>query len=181
VDEKTPPDADQCEKLIEATPDLHRLCVAYCKPQNSHLAGLENSDAARQYGDEQILKSYRKKMQPGDPDMPCVRQSCPCWTKLELHTAFPVGTRCSDHEGPKRNVVRLRYRQPMSDVPMSSALSEQHLSQFKHFCLFRDRQSEPGISRTLQISETDFIGCAVSIRGFADGLDLECDDDSGYE
>ncbi len=181
MDEKTPLDADQCEKLIEATPDLHRLCVAYCKPQNSDLAGLENSDAARQYGNEQILKSYRKKMQPGDPDMLCVRQSCPCWTKLELHTAFPVGTRCLDHEGPKRNVVRLRYRQPMSDVPMSSALSDQHLSQFKHFCLFRDRQSEPGISRTLQISETDFIGCAVSIRGFANGLDMECDEDSVYE
>ncbi len=73
VDEKTPLDADQCEKLIDATPDLHRLCVAYCKPQNSDLAGLENSDAARQYGNEQILKSYRKKIQPGDPDMLCQR------------------------------------------------------------------------------------------------------------
>ena len=181
MDDRTPPDASQCVKLIDGTPDLHRLCVAYCEPQNSDPAGLESSDVARQYSDEQVLKSYRKKMQPGDPDMPCVRQSCPCWTKQELHTAFPVGTQCSDHEGPKRNVVRLRYRQPTSDTSMSSALTEQHLSQFKHFCLFRDRQSEPGISRTLQISETDFIGCAVSIRGFADGLDMKCDEDSGYD
>lgn len=181
MDDKTPPDSAQCDKLIDATPDLHRWCLVYCEPQSSDLAGLESSDVARQYGDEQILKYYRKKMQPGDPDMPCVQQSCPCWTKQELHTAFPVGTQCSDHEGPKRNVVRLRYRQLMSDTLMSSALTEQHLSQFKHFCLFRDRQSEPGISRTLQITESDFLGCGVSIRDFADGLDMECDEDSGYE
>ena len=139
IDAKTSPIDGYCDELVELKTDLHRLCVAYCEPQDSELVSLENSETAKQGRDRQILAEYRKKMQPDDPDMPCVHEPCPCWTKQELHTAFPVGTQCSDHEGPKRTVVRLAYRQPTSNTPLSSALSEQHLGQFKHFCLFRDR------------------------------------------
>ena len=181
IDGKKPPTGGHCDDLVELTSDLHRLCLAYCEPKFLELVDLEKSDTGKQESDIRILESYRKKMQPGDPDMPCVQQSCPCWTKEELHTVFPVGTTCSDHEGPKRNVVRLRYHQPSSNASSSSALSEQHLGQFKHFCIFRDRQSETGLSRSLQITESEFIGCAVSIKGFAERLGLECDDDSGYK
>jgi hypothetical protein len=31
-----------------------------------------------------LLEIYNKKKQPGDPEMPCLQDPCPCWTVEEL-------------------------------------------------------------------------------------------------
>ena len=40
-----------------------------------------------------LLENYNKRMQPGDPAMPCVAVSeCPCWTEEELDLVVDDGS-----------------------------------------------------------------------------------------
>jgi hypothetical protein len=62
-----------CDALLDATPPLYGLCVAFCElrdhPRNSRL-----------------LEVYERLRRDGDPDMPCV---CPCWSREELESIAP--------------------------------------------------------------------------------------------
>ena len=77
-DGQTPANEGTCDGLKStATPGLYGLCVAYCEAQDLDVTGKEPPNT-------KILDNYRKRMQPGDPDMPCVKAPCPCWTDAEL-------------------------------------------------------------------------------------------------
>jgi len=77
-DGETPANEGVCDVLQGGTPGLYGLCVAYCEAQDLDLVGNKEPP------NNKILANYRKKMQPGDPDMPCVKVPCPCWTEAEL-------------------------------------------------------------------------------------------------
>lgn len=77
-DGTTPANEGVCDSLLGGTPGLYGLCVAYCEAQD--LDSVNNSKTPN----TKILENYRKKMQAGDPDMPCVQAPCPCWTAEEL-------------------------------------------------------------------------------------------------
>jgi hypothetical protein len=76
-DGTTPANEGVCDVLKGGTPGLYGLCVAYCEAQD-----LDSFD--KDPPNTKILNNYRKKMQAGDPDMPCVKVPCPCWTSAEL-------------------------------------------------------------------------------------------------
>jgi hypothetical protein len=76
-DGTTPANEGVCDVLKGGTPGLYGLCVAYCEAQD-----LDSFD--KDPPNTKILANYRKKMQAGDPDMPCVQVPCPCWNSAEL-------------------------------------------------------------------------------------------------
>ena len=77
-DGSTPANEGVCNVLQGGTAGLYGLCVAYCEAQDLDLVGDKETP------NNKILANYRKKMQPGDPDMPCLKVPCPCWTDTEL-------------------------------------------------------------------------------------------------
>lgn len=76
-DGETPANEGICDGLQGGTGGLYGLCVAYCEAQDLDTFNKKPPSL-------KILANYRKKMQPGDIDMPCVQVSCPCWTEEEL-------------------------------------------------------------------------------------------------
>jgi len=67
--------------LQDGTPGLYGLyglCVACCEAPDLDLVGNKEPPNNR------ILANYRRKMQPGDPDMPSVKVPCPCGTEAAL-------------------------------------------------------------------------------------------------
>jgi len=78
-DGTTPANETVCDGLkTNATPGLYGLCVAYCEAQDLDIVGDKETP------DNKILANYRKRMQSGDPDMPCIKVPCPCWSDAEL-------------------------------------------------------------------------------------------------
>jgi hypothetical protein len=77
-DGTTPANEGVCDGLkTTATPGLYGLCVAYCEAQDLDVTGKEPPNT-------KILENYNKRKQASDPDMPCVKIPCPCWTDAEL-------------------------------------------------------------------------------------------------
>lgn len=77
-DGETPANEGVCDELMTATKGLYGLCVAYCEAQDLDEIGDKETP------NNKILANYKKKMQPGDPVMPCIQPVCPCWTGEEL-------------------------------------------------------------------------------------------------
>lgn len=78
VDGGTPANQGVCNELQNRTPGLYGMCIAYCEAQDLDVVGDKETP------NNKILANYRKKMQPGDPDMPCIQVPCPCWTEGQL-------------------------------------------------------------------------------------------------
>ena len=77
-DGTTPANEGVCDVLkTNATPGLYGLCVAYCEAQD-----LDSFDKGPP--NVKILANYNKKKQAGDPDMPCLKVPCPCWSDAEF-------------------------------------------------------------------------------------------------
>lgn len=88
-DGETPANEGICDLLVAGTPGLYGLCVAYCEALDCESPAESNSVQpipCNSPANQKILENYRKKMMPGDPDMPCVHQPCPCWTEQELES-----------------------------------------------------------------------------------------------
>lgn len=86
----TPANEGVCDALQGGTGGLYGLCVAYCEAQDL------DSVASGRMPNTKILANYRKKMQPGDLDMPCVQPSCPCWTDTQLSDIDAGGASCTN-------------------------------------------------------------------------------------
>lgn len=65
-DTVTPANEGVCDTLKASGGGLYGLCVAYCEAQDLDMFDKEPPST-------KILENYRRKMQPGDPDMPCVK------------------------------------------------------------------------------------------------------------
>jgi hypothetical protein len=90
---ETPPAEEGiCDPLQDATPGLYGLCVAFCE---AHACvpdlNAENPLAHCRPGSSKVLAAYERKMQPGDPEMPCYpqEQPCPCFTADQVDLLQP--------------------------------------------------------------------------------------------
>ena len=90
-DGETPANEGICDPLHEdgITKGLYGLCVAYCEAQDAHLLSIYGDPDDLSVSGRRILDNYRKKMNAGDPDMPCVQEECPCWTASLLTELTP--------------------------------------------------------------------------------------------
>ena len=67
-----------CDVLHGGTPGLYGLCVAYCEAQDLDEIGDKETP------NNKILQNYRKKMQPGDFKMPCIKPNAPAGQLMNL-------------------------------------------------------------------------------------------------
>ena len=85
----TPAVEEVCNPLVDATPGLYGLCVAFCEAHDADL--LSELDVPN----HNILRNYDNLKSDSDPAMPCLQQEvggCPCWTADELLTMLPPET-----------------------------------------------------------------------------------------
>lgn len=87
-DGETPANEGVCNELQGGTPGLYGLCVAYCEAQDLDIIGDKETP------NNKILANYNRKKQTTDPDMPCLKTPCPCWTQEELD-AISEPTSCT--------------------------------------------------------------------------------------
>lgn len=80
----TPANERICDPLRDNTAGLYGLCVAYCEAQDLDLDLDNPNDISAALPNEKILRAYNRKRGAGDPQMPCVQESCPCWTREEV-------------------------------------------------------------------------------------------------
>jgi hypothetical protein len=84
-DGETPANEGLCDFLWGGTPGLYGLCVAFCEAQDCDPDfSLEDPYENCLPSSPKLLEIYNQKKQDGDPDMPCVKPECPCWTAEEL-------------------------------------------------------------------------------------------------
>ncbi|EGR3070285.1 hypothetical protein DMW20_12045 [Vibrio parahaemolyticus] len=91
----TPSNEGVCDVLIQSTPGLYGLCVAFCEAQDHFDESVPvTQDEVEQYVSEarranQIYENYNKRKDINDPEMPCVviqNEQCPCWDEVEIDT-----------------------------------------------------------------------------------------------
>lgn len=100
---KQAPAQSVCDGLIGHTPGLYGLCVAYCDAESCDAEAAESGQCKRKAPNESILRNYDRKMQAGDPPMPCVApptSPCPCLTEEEA--GFGHWVSCSIEDGQTR-------------------------------------------------------------------------------
>jgi len=96
-DGDTPAVEDVCNQLIDATPGLYGLCVAYCEAHDAELLSPSGDPTELDVPNQMILEIYNKKKTLQEPAMPCVepvepdvpQESCPCWSADELSEVWP--------------------------------------------------------------------------------------------
>jgi len=128
-DGDTPANEHVCDVLKGGTAGLYGLCVAYCEAQDLDLVG--DKDAPN----NKILANYRKKMQAGDPDMPCIQVPCPCWSAEQLANLTGSGGVLSCVTGATTAQVR-----------NSSTLQFATIDTERPSCRFTDTSTAPRIS-----------------------------------
>lgn len=129
-DGETPANEGVCDVVKGGTPGLYGLCVAYCEAQDLDIVGDKEAPSNK------ILANYRKKMQAGDPDMPCVKVPCPCWTEAELAGITNSGGALSCGQTSTTAVIR-------NSSPIQFAIVDTSIPN----CRFTDTRSVPVISR----------------------------------
>lgn len=129
-DGETPANEGVCNVVKGGTPGLYGLCVAYCEAQDLDIVGDKEAPSNK------ILANYRKKMQAGDPDMPCVKVPCPCWTDAELAGIVNSGGALSC--GKTTTTALIRNSSPIQFASVDLSLAT---------CRFTDTTTSPVTSR----------------------------------
>lgn len=130
ADGATPANEGVCDVLKGGTPALYGLCLAYCEAQDLDIVGDKETP------NNKILANYRNKMQPGDPDMPCVKVPCPCWTEAELANVTNSGGALSCGQTATTAIIR-------NNSPIQFASADLGIAT----CRFTDSGVSPRISR----------------------------------
>jgi len=157
-DGETPANEGICDSLkTNATPGLYGLCVAYCEAQD-----LDSFDKGPP--NIKILANYNKKKQAGDPDMPCVKVPCPCWTDAELAsiTADNAAAACPT----ATNKIQIIDNAPKTHFAEADTTSTAPR------CRYIDLNLAPPVVRSFSITETEAQSCfnAVSVACAATGF-----------
>jgi hypothetical protein len=130
ADGDTPANEGVCDILQGGTPGLYGLCVAYCEAQDLDLVGDKETP------NNKILANYRRKMNDGDPDMPCIQVPCPCWTAEELARIGSSGGSLSCSTSSTTAVFRSSSPTLFATIDTSRPL-----------CRYTDTTTDPRISR----------------------------------
>lgn len=146
-DGETPANEGVCDILHGGTPGLYGLCVAYCEAQDLDVIGDKETP------NNKILANYRKKMQIGDPDMPCIQVPCPCWTANQLAN---VGATATPTCNTSATVAAVSLVQPgVAQRAVADTAAK--------ICRFTDTTSVPPISLRFSISDVEALSCYSQI------------------
>lgn len=142
-DGETPANEGVCDVLQGGTPGLYGLCVAYCEAQDLDLVG------DKEVPNTKILANYRKKMRAGDPDMPCIKVPCPCWTTEQLANVGATATPTCTSTG---SVAQVRLLQPGISQQATADLNA-------NICRFVDTTTVPVTSLRFSITPVEAQSC----------------------
>ena len=186
-DEQTPANEGVCDNLQGLTPGLYGLCVAFCEAQDLDLIDFDNPDTFKHVPSNRILDQYRKRMQQGDPDMPCIQQSeCPCWTPEELAgLPLPTGTDTAEcrKDSDLRGAVNLDHwtlwhgivsRHPVTSV---ASVEDSETPSLGRFCAIFDTCTDGNclnVIRGFRLTFGELVACEADVASSAAdrGLDL---------
>jgi len=148
-DGTTPANEGVCDVLKGGTPGLYGLCVAYCEAQD-----LDSFD--KDPPNTKILTNYRNKMQAGDPDMPCVKVPCPCWTSAELGsiTADNTAAACPTATG-KLQII---------DNSPATHFADANVNAGQERCRYIDLNLSPAVIRSFTITPEEAQSCYADIQ-----------------
>ncbi len=142
-DATTPANEGVCDVVQGGSPGLYGLCVAYCEAQDLDTEGKAPPSL-------KILANYRKRMQKGDPDMPCVQKPCDCWSSAELESTAAYGVAsCSTYTNPQGYLVHIGIT---NDGPKNYAQVYDDPFDSNKRCSYVDTKVDPYISRQFHIT-----------------------------
>lgn len=148
-DGETPANEGVCDVLHGGTPGLYGLCVAYCEAQD-----LDSFD--KEPPNTKILANYRKKMQAGDPDMPCVKVPCPCWSADEMGSITDDGLASACNSFPNRlQIVNNSTKLHFAEVNTTTGLER---------CRYINLNISPVTSRSFTITPTEAASCMADVQ-----------------
>ena len=147
ADGSTPANEGICDSLQGGTGGLYGLCVAYCEAQD-----LDSVD--KEPPSTKILENYRKKMQPGDPDMPCIQKPCPCWSAEQLGSIT--------NDGIAASCLRRAGSIQLIDVAPADHFAFADTSRTR--CSYVDLNSSPARVTNQRISADDAQNCYTQLE-----------------
>ncbi len=188
-DGETPANEGVCDILVEATPGLYGLCIAFCEahdcePDFSLADPFEGCKPASQ----KVLDNYNRKKTADDPDMPCIQQDaiCPCWTMDELVFNLQRNLRdtvcynnCYYNYRPGREDASVLTRIQESDygaIPFSFVFHVRSSSS-NYTCGFGQHcgdNSCPNLSRSFPITEEEMLACSQQLKEFSEEFGKPC-------
>lgn len=161
-DGTTPANEGVCDGLkTNATPGLYGLCVAYCEAQD-----LDSFDKGPP--NVKILENYNKKKQAGDPDMPCVKVPCPCWSDAELASISADGAAaaCLSANSNKLQIIDNTPKTHFAEADTS--LDNNNMGR----CRYIDLNVTPPTVRSFSISPTEAQACYDAVSAACTSLGL---------
>lgn len=155
ADGETPANEGTCDILkTNTTPGLYGLCVAYCEAQDLDIVGDKEAP------NNKILANYRKKMQLGDPDMPCLKIPCPCWSDAEL-AAITSRAGSGDSLSCASTVTTAQIRNnTITHLQFATA----DTGRVPPRCTYTDTMTLPRISRRFDIGADEAKSCYDQVR-----------------
>lgn len=157
-DGETPANEGVCDVLrTNATPGLYGLCVAYCEAQDLDTFEKEPTNI-------KILGNYNKKKQAGDPDMPCVKIPCPCWSDAELASISTdeVAAAC----------VRATNKIQIIDNTPKTHFAEADTNLSRERCRYINRNITPTLLRSFSITAPEAQSCYAAVSAACSALGL---------
>ena len=151
-DGSTPANEGVCDVLKGGTAGLYGLCVAYCEAQDMDIVGDKETP------NNKILANYRKKMQAGDPDMPCVKVPCPCWSDAELANITNSGGMLSCGNTDTTALIRDSSPIQFASVDTSSLLCRFTDTTISPVTSVRFRDIDPAAAQTCYTQITQACG-----------------------
>lgn len=157
-DGTTPANEGACDVLkTNATPGLYGLCVAYCEAQDLDTFGKEPANS-------KILANYNKKKQAGDPDMPCIKIPCPCWSDTELAaiTADNAAAAC----------LRAGSRIQLIDNAPKTHFVEADTALSAERCRYINLNAAPPVLRNFSITAPEAAACYAAVNSACGSLGI---------
>lgn len=154
----TPANEGVCDSLQgTASPGLYGLCVAYCEAQD-----LDDFD--KEPPNSKILANYRKKMKAGDPDMPCIKVPCPCWSDAELGaiSADNMAAACP----------RATNKVQLIDNAPKTLFAEADKNAGRERCRYINLNTAPPVIRSFEITPLEADSCYAAVSNSCDALGL---------
>jgi hypothetical protein len=156
-DGTTPANEGACDVLkTNATPGLYGLCVAYCEAQDLDTFEKEPTNT-------KILANYNKKKQAGDPDMPCVKVPCPCWTDAELASISIGGAAACLRATNKVQIIDNAPRTHFAEADTTLAAER---------CRYIDLNVSPLVIRSFSITAPEAASCYAAVSSACNALGL---------
>jgi len=160
-DGDTPANEGVCDALLNATPGLYGLCIAYCEAQDLGDIDFSDDDAVQKaMPNQRILENYNRRKGAYDPEMPCLisRPVCPCFTISEIMSIEqPIQAESFCYQEPAD-----RFGEAQAEIQHGDPDHKAHIHLFYHAatCLYVD--ARPG-KRILRVENTQELGSVTAL------------------